>query len=92
MLENIFEKLKQVIKNSKSKYYHFPVAAILECTDNTYYQGVNIETSSPGAGTCAERCALFFSLADGKTYLLKDLCNESFDEDSLKWKVVMLAL
>ena len=42
MQENIFEKLKQVIKNSKSKYYHFPVAAILECTDNTYYQGVNI--------------------------------------------------
>lgn len=132
MQENIFEKLKQVIKNSKSKYYHFPVAAILECTDNTYYQGVNIETSSPGSGTCAERCALFFALANGKnkddfkriyllnetsnfitpcfvcrqalndycnddleiitynklgeskTYLLKDLCNESFDEDSLK--------
>lgn len=64
-MEKIFERLNQVIENSCSKYYHYPVAAILECIDGKLYPGVNIETSSPGAGTCAERCAIFAALADG---------------------------
>lgn len=63
--EIIFKKLKKVIENSSSKYYHYPVAAILECTDGTLYSGVNIETSSPGAGICAERCAVFYAMANG---------------------------
>ena len=63
--EKIFEKLNQVIKNSSSKYYHYPVAAILECDDNSLWPGVNIETSSPQAGVCAERCAIFSAIANG---------------------------
>ncbi len=63
--EIIFKKLNKVIENSSSKYYHYPVAAILECTDGTLYSGVNIETSSPGAGICAERCAVFYAMANG---------------------------
>lgn len=130
--DKMFRRLNQVIENSSSKYYHYPVAAILECTDGTLYPGVNIETSSPGSGICAERCAIFAAMANGlrkenfkriyllnqteniitpcyicrqalndycnsdleivsfntlgesKTYLLKDLLVESFEEDSLK--------
>lgn len=130
--ENIWKKLNQVIENSSSKYYHYPVAAILECTDGTLWPGVNIETSSPQAGVCAERCAIFSAMANGynkehfqriyilnktdntitpcficrqalndycrsdleiisfntsgnrKTYVLKELCNDAFGEDSLK--------
>lgn len=63
----MFEKLEDLIKNSKSLYYNYPVAAIIECIDGTCYNGVNIETSSPAAGICAERCALFSSLIDNKT-------------------------
>lgn len=136
--EKIFEKLNQVIKNSSSKYYNYPVAAILECDDNSLWPGVNIETSSPQAGVCAERCAIFSAIANGykkdnfkriyllnktndiitpcficrqalldycnrdleiisynisgenEKYILKDLTPNSFGEENLKWKVVML--
>ncbi len=68
MKENlVLNTLKKTIENSKSKYYHYPVAAVLECNDGTIYSGVNIETSSPQAGICAERCALFYALANGYT-------------------------
>lgn len=132
MEDKIFENLKKLINNSCSEYYHYPVAAILECSDGSLYNGVNVETSSPQAGVCAERCAMFYALADGKrkedfkriyilnktdmmitpcficrqalsdycnldleiisfnilgeskTYLLRDLCNNSFGKDNLK--------
>lgn len=128
----IFRRLNSLIENSSSKYYHYPVAAVLECTDGSLWPGVNIETSSPQAGICAERCATFSAIAEGyqkehfqriyllnkteniitpcficrqalndycnpnleivsfnilgesKKYLLKELCNDAFGEDSLK--------
>lgn len=130
--EKIFKRLNHLIEKASSKYYHYPVAAILECTDGSLWPGVNIETSSPQAGICAERCAIFSAIAEGyqkehfkkiyllnktenmitpcficrqalndycnpeleiisynilgesKTYLLNDLCVNSFGEDSLK--------
>ena len=63
-------KLIKLIKNSKSEYYNFPVVAILECYDGATFNGVNIETSSPQAGTCAERCAIYSAIANG--YSKKD--------------------
>ena len=60
------ENLEELLKNSKSKYFNYPVAAILECTDGSLYNGVNVETSSPQAGICAERCAIYSAIADGK--------------------------
>ena len=66
MEENkIFKKLNEIIVNSSSKYYHYPVSAILECSDGKLYPGVNIETSSPQAGICAERNAIFQAIANG---------------------------
>ena len=131
-MNRIFEQLNEIIKNSSSKYYHYPVATILECNDGRLFSGVNIETSSPAAGICAERCAIFSAMAQGlrkkdfkriyilnqtesnispcficrqalndycnqdleiisynnkglaKTWLLKELCVEAFEEDNLK--------
>ena len=75
----MYNELTKLINNSNSKYYKYRVAAILECKDGSVYNGVNVETSSPAAGTCAERCALFSALADGKVksdfktiYILND--------------------
>ena len=59
------DKLIKLIKNAKSNYYEFPVVAILECNDGAFFNGVNIETSSPAAGTCAERCAIYSAIANG---------------------------
>lgn len=61
----MFERLKEVIKNAQSPYFNFPVAAIVECKDGIIFSGVNIETSSPGAGICAERNALYNAIAKG---------------------------
>ena len=59
------EELIKLIKNSKSNYYNFPVVSILECHDGKTFNGVNIETSSPQAGICAERCAIYSAVANG---------------------------
>lgn len=80
--EKIFGSLNNLIEKASSKYYHYPVAAILECTDGSLWPGVNIETSSPQAGICAERCAIFSAIAEGyqkehfkKIYLLNQTEN-----------------
>lgn len=61
----MFNKLNEIIENSGSKYYNYPVSAILECNDGKLYAGVNIETSSPAAGICAERNAIFSAITAG---------------------------
>lgn len=61
----MLEKLRKLAENSQSRYFHFPVSCILECHDKTVFYGVNVETSSPAAGICAERNALFQALAKG---------------------------
>lgn len=58
------EVLVKLLDNSRSDYFHFPVSAAVVLKDKTYY-GVNVETSSPSAGICAERNALFSALTDG---------------------------
>lgn len=126
----MLNKLQMLVEKSKSLYYNFPVSVILECSDGTLFEGVNIETSSPASGICAERNALFSAITkgytkkdfkrihiynksgkiitpcficrqalidycnedleiisytdtDSRTYLLKDLCQESFSSADL---------
>ena len=67
MYNEMFEKLNKLIENSCSKYFNYPVACILECNDGRLYNGVNIETSSPAAGVCAERNAIFSAISNGKS-------------------------
>ena len=59
------EKLEKLLEHASSLYFHYPVAAILECQDGSLFEGVNVETSSPMAGICAERNALFSAIAKG---------------------------
>ncbi len=59
------ERLRKLLENSYSNVYHYSVAAIIECKDGTTFEGVNIETSSPAAGICAERNALYSAITKG---------------------------
>lgn len=61
------DHLKEILNYSQSKYYHYPVACILECNDGTLYRGVNVETSSPAAGICAERAAIYSAISNGRS-------------------------
>lgn len=59
------ERLKELLENSQSPYYKYRVAAIIECNDGKTFEGVNVETSSPAAGICAERNALYNAITNG---------------------------
>lgn len=61
----MLEKLRKLIENSYSPVYKYYVAAILECTNGQTFTGVNVETSSPASGICAERNALYSAIAHG---------------------------
>lgn len=60
------EVLKKLLDNSRSDYFHFPVSACVVCNDGSMFYGVNVETSSPSAGVCAERNALYNAICNGK--------------------------
>lgn len=59
------ERLLELVKNASTPYYKYPVVAIVECKDGTLFEGVNVETSSPAAGICAERNALYSAITRG---------------------------
>lgn len=61
MLNNLIK----LLKNSKSDYYNYKVSCVLVCKDSKEFFGVNVETSSPAAGICAERNALFSAISAG---------------------------
>ena len=61
------EKLQSLLKNSYSKYYHYPVASVIVMKDGREFSGVNVETSSPASGICAERNALYHAITWGST-------------------------
>ena len=59
------EKLKELLKNTSSLYFNFPVSAAVICKDGNVFYGVNVETASPSAGICAERNALYSAITNG---------------------------
>ncbi len=59
------EVLTNLLNNSRSDYFNFPVSAAVVCKDNKVFYGVNVETSSPQAGICAERNALYNAFTNG---------------------------
>ena len=58
------EVLINLLNKSRSDYFHFPVSACV-VTDKGNFYGVNVETSSPAAGICAERNALYNAITNG---------------------------
>jgi cytidine deaminase len=61
----MFDELKNLLNNAYSPYYHYRVAAILITNDDNKFGGVNVETSSPAAGICAERNAFYQAVSKG---------------------------
>ena len=58
------EELLNLLNNSRSDYFNFPVSSIVVTTKGNF-KGVNVETSSPSAGICAERNALYNAFTHG---------------------------
>lgn len=58
------EKLENLLKNSYSPYYHFPVSAIVVTKDGKEFCGVNVENAN-GTSICAERNAISACVAAG---------------------------
>ena len=52
-------------KNSYSPYSGYSVGAAILCKDGSIFTGCNIENASYGATMCAERTALFSTVAAG---------------------------
>ena len=61
----LLKKAEEAMIFSYSPYSNFKVGAALLCKDGTVYTGCNVENASFGAGTCAERNALFKAVSDG---------------------------
>ena len=59
------EKLRNLLESSYTPYYHYPVASVVVMKDGSEFYGVNVETSSPASGICAERNALYSAIAAG---------------------------
>ena len=59
------EKLRELLNYSYTPYYHYPVASVVVMKDGREFSGVNVETSSPASGICAERNALYSAIACG---------------------------
>lgn len=90
----MFEKLKKLLENSYSPYYHFPVAAIVVTKDNKEFCGVNVENAN-GTSICAERNAIAACVAAGykkgdikKVYLM--LSNGEFGTPCFACRQVLL--
>ena len=59
------EKLHRLLNNSYTPYYKYPVASVIVMKDGREFSGVNVETSSPASGICAERNALYSAITYG---------------------------
>lgn len=54
---------KEATYTSYSPYSHFSVGAALQLSNGVIVSGSNQENAAFGAGTCAERCAMFYANA-----------------------------
>ena len=61
----MIDKLTSLLNNTYSPYSKFPVAAVVVMNDGKEFYGVNVEDASTRAGSCAERVAIFSSIAAG---------------------------
>ncbi len=72
---NFEEKYKLVLEgynNAYAKYSNFKVGALVILKNGDYVIGCNVENASYGLSNCAERTALFATIAKG--YCKDDIC------------------
>ena len=60
----MYNRLKQLLNNSYSPYYNFPVSAVVVMKDGNTFEGVNVENAN-GTSICAERHAIGAAIAHG---------------------------
>ena len=64
--EQLIILAKEAMTRSYSPYSGFKVGAALLCSDDTVYQGCNIENAAFSPTICAERTAIFKAVSEGK--------------------------
>ena len=76
------DKLRKLLNNSYTPYYKYPVASVIVMNDGREFSGVNVETSSPASGICAERNAIYTAITEGyKKGSIKEIHVMSRTED-----------
>jgi len=69
--EQLIEMARQAREHSYSPYSNFKVGAAVECRDGRVFTGCNIENSSYGLTTCAERVALGKAISEGASEFVR---------------------
>lgn len=64
--EKLIELACGAMERSYSPYSGYRVGAALLCADGTVYCGCNIENAAFSPTVCAERCAIFKAVSEGK--------------------------
>ena len=63
---HLIEKAKEVSRKAYAPYSNYKVGAALLTKSGKVYTGCNIENSSYGLTTCAERTAIFKAVSEGE--------------------------
>lgn len=61
----LLQSARRAAERAIAPYSNFPVGAAVEATNGRVYLGCNIESASYGLTICAERVAIFSTIADG---------------------------
>ena len=64
--EKLIDLAKSAMEKSYSPYSGYRVGVALLCADGTVYRGCNIENAAFSPTVCAERCAIFKAVSEGK--------------------------
>lgn len=63
--QDLLEEARRAAQNADAPYSHFPVGAAVEASDGRVFPGCNVESTSYGLTICAERVAIFSTIASG---------------------------
>jgi len=61
----LLRSARRAAERASAPYSNFPVGAAVEAANGRVYLGCNIESASYGLTICAERVAIFSTIADG---------------------------
>ena len=65
-IAKLTEMAVEARKNSYSPYSGYAVGAALLCDDGTIITGCNMENAAYGPTLCAERCAIYKAVSEGR--------------------------
>ncbi|MCR5595979.1 MAG: cytidine deaminase [Lachnospiraceae bacterium] len=68
MIGSLIESADKARENSYAPYSGYAVGAALLCDDDSVITGCNMENAAFGPGICAERCAVYKAVSEGKRH------------------------